>query len=85
MDIEAGIVFGGRERVTAFRHRLWRHHLGRDLPDEEDILSLWRGSARANARKGPGDEGPGRFVLDWDRDAAAAFARRLPFVPERYV
>jgi phosphatidylserine/phosphatidylglycerophosphate/cardiolipin synthase-like enzyme len=84
MDTEAGVSFGG-ETVATFRQRLWRHHLGSDTPTAGDVLGPWRKAAEANAARGPGEEGPGRFVLTWDRDAAARFAKRLPFVPERYV
>jgi len=84
MDTEAGISFGGKE-VAAFRRRLWRQHLGEDIEATGEVLAPWRDAAEANERRAPGDEGPGRFVLRWDREAAARFARRLPFVPERYV
>jgi phosphatidylserine/phosphatidylglycerophosphate/cardiolipin synthase-like enzyme len=85
MDTEAGIVFDGRARVSAFRKRLWRRHLG-DVPlDEGDVLSPWRDAADANARSRPGAHAPGRFVMWWDAGEAARFARRLPFVPERFV
>lgn len=84
MDTEAGVSFGGDE-VAAFRQRLWRHHLGRDTPSSGDVLGPWREAAEANAAREPGAEGPGRFVLAWDREAAARFGKRLPFVPTRYV
>lgn len=84
MDTEAGVSFGG-ETVAAFRRRLWRQHLGRDVAAEGDVLAPWREAAEANAAREPGEGGPGRFVVRWDRDAAARFAKRLPFVPDRYV
>jgi len=84
MDTEAGVSFGGRE-VAAFRQRLWRHHLGCDTPASGDLLTVWREAADANAAREPGAGGTGRLVVWWDREAAARFGKRLPFVPTRYV
>jgi phosphatidylserine/phosphatidylglycerophosphate/cardiolipin synthase-like enzyme len=85
-DTEFGLLWQDAETIRAFRARLWRQLLDRDLPDDltlETALPFWRDHANANVLAKP-DARQG-FIVPHQIGRTRRFGRQWWFVPDDLV